>query len=64
LKEQLGRDTTVLEATLTPPDFDEAYYLRQNPDVATAISDGRLGSAYEHYIRYGRREGRNRPIKQ
>lgn len=64
LKDQLGRDSTTLESTLTPPDFDEAYYLRQNPDVAAAISDGRLGSAYEHYIRYGRREGRNRPTKQ
>ncbi len=64
LKDQLGRDSTVMEATLTPPDFDETYYLRQNPDVATAISEGRLGSAYEHYIRYGRREGRNRPMKQ
>jgi hypothetical protein len=63
LKDQVGRDSTTLESTLTPPDFDEAYYLRQNPDVAAAVSDGRLASAYEHYIRYGRREGRNRPTK-
>ncbi len=64
LKDQFGRDSTTLEATAIPPDFDEVYYLRQNPDVAGAIADGSLASGYDHYIRYGRREGRNRPVKQ
>ncbi|MFM9863058.1 MAG: glycosyltransferase family 2 protein [Micropepsaceae bacterium] len=64
LKDQLGKDGTALGAFAIPPDFDETYYLRQNPDVAAAVNEGRLTSGYDHYIRYGRREGRNRPVKQ
>jgi hypothetical protein len=35
------------------PDFDAAYYLRENPDVAEAGFD-----PLEHYLLYGRHEGR------
>lgn len=35
-------------------DFDAAYYLAQNPDVAAAGAD-----PYLHYITYGWKEGRN-----
>ncbi len=64
LKEQLGKDGASFDAIIAPPDFDETYYLRQNPDVAAAVNEGRLASGYDHYVRYGRREGRNRPVKQ
>ncbi len=64
MKDQFAKDGASLDAVIAPPDFDEAYYLRQNPDVAAAVAGGRLASAYDHYIRYGRREGRNRPVKQ
>jgi GT2 family glycosyltransferase len=64
LKDQLARDSTTFEPMAIPPDFDETFYLRQYPDVAAAVADGRLSSGYDHYIRYGRREGRNRPAKQ
>lgn len=64
LKDQLAKDNTTFEPMATPPDFDETFYLRQNPDVAAAVADGRLASGYDHYVRYGRREGRNRPTKQ
>lgn len=64
LKDQFARDSGTFEPIAIPPDFDEAFYLRQNPDVAGAVADGRLASGYDHYIRYGRREGRNRPVKQ
>lgn len=64
LKDQLAKDSTALEPVAIPPDFDETYYLRQNPDVAAAVADGRIPSGYDHYMRYGRREGRNRPTKQ
>lgn len=38
--------------------FQEAHYLATYPDVAAAVSEGRIGSAWEHYQRFGRREGR------
>lgn len=61
LKEQLDRDNATLETVATPPDFDETAYLRQNPDVAAAVAEGKLASGYDHYVRYGRTEGRLRP---
>jgi glycosyltransferase involved in cell wall biosynthesis len=63
LKEQMERDVATMGATAIPPDFDEAYYLGQNPDVAQAVAEGKLASGYDHYIRYGRREGRGRPVR-
>ncbi len=38
--------------------FDTAYYLDANPDVAAAIEAGLVGSAYDHYRTRGHREGR------
>ena len=38
--------------------FDEAGYLRLYRDLATAVADGRLASAWTHYDSYGRAEGR------
>jgi hypothetical protein len=38
--------------------FDEAGYLRLNPDVREAIENGEVDSGYSHYIKYGRAEGR------
>ena len=31
-------------------DFDEAWYLRSNPDVARAVKAGQLRSGYQHYL--------------
>lgn len=42
-----------------PADFNEAAYLRLNPDVAIAVRKGIFPSGAAHYIEYGRREGRN-----
>lgn len=39
--------------------FDESYYLRQNSDVAAAVNTGAFSSGYDHFIRFGWREGRN-----
>jgi hypothetical protein len=39
---------------LLPPDFDKAEYYRQNADVATSGID-----AAEHYLAYGKAEGRS-----
>jgi len=41
--------------------FDEVIYLWMYLDVATAISGGRIGSAWEHYEKHGRSEGRSKP---
>ncbi len=41
--------------------FDEAGYLRLNPDVRRAIELGHIESAYSHYLLYGRIEGRALP---
>lgn len=41
--------------------FDEAGYLRLNPDVRRAIEIGEIGSGYSHYLLYGRSEGRALP---
>ncbi len=39
-------------------EFDEQGYLRQNPDVAELVSQGKHRSGYEHYVRYGQYENR------
>jgi SAM-dependent methyltransferase len=41
-----------------PIDFDEAGYLRENPDVAAAIALGSFKSGAEHFRRYGSYERR------
>jgi len=38
--------------------FSEREYLRCHPDVRQAVRRGDFESGYEHYQRYGRREGR------
>jgi hypothetical protein len=40
-------------------EFDERDYLRCNPDVRRAVSQGKFGgSGWNHYQEYGRRENR------
>ena len=39
--------------------FDEAGYLRLNPDVGEAIQRGIFASGHDHYVGYGYREGRS-----
>lgn len=43
----------------TPLPFNAKWYLSQNPDVATAIEGGAPFSAIEHFLLYGRLEGRS-----
>ena len=38
--------------------FDETAYLAANPDVAAEVKSGKLASAYDHYLMYGKAEGR------
>ncbi|WP_254563497.1 SBBP repeat-containing protein [Oscillatoria sp. HE19RPO] len=39
--------------------FDEGFYLATNPDVATAVNNGSVASAFVHYTKFGKFEGRN-----
>jgi hypothetical protein len=54
--------TTTIKGTPGQPQtyFDEAAYLAANPDVAAELKSGKSNftTAYEHYLRYGKTEGR------
>ncbi len=52
--------TTKAEATLKVADevFDEAGYLRINPDVAEAVRQKKFRSGYSHYVAVGFKDGR------
>ncbi len=39
-------------------EFDEAWYLDSNKDVALAVAQGRGPSGLHHYLLYGKKEGR------
>ncbi len=41
--------------------FDEAWYLKNNPDIAQAVASGLHTSGFEHWTLYGRTEGRLPP---
>ena len=43
-----------------PGDFDCQKYLAMYQDVAASVEQGHFQTAYDHYIRYGRWEGRER----
>jgi hypothetical protein len=55
LNELLGIEQ---EAKPFIPEFDEAAYLRANPDVAISVARGKSASGLAHYNQRGRREGR------
>ncbi len=38
--------------------FREADYLAANPDVAAAVKRGKFNSGHEHYMKFGKKEGR------
>jgi hypothetical protein len=38
--------------------FDAAEYLRANPDVANAVGEGRVPSAWSHFVSHGYLENR------
>ncbi len=48
----------LLQIALATAEFDEDSYLRENPDVATALEAGTIESAHVHYIGFGYFEGR------
>jgi len=43
---------------VTAANFDEVAYAIAYPDVAAEIAQGKFKNAYEHYVQYGKAEGR------
>lgn len=39
-------------------EFDEVSYLMANPDVSVAVKEGQFSNGYEHYMKFGKKEGR------
>jgi GT2 family glycosyltransferase len=58
--EDRGRDDARAEL-ISREIFDEAGYLRLNPDVQKAIELGQVESGYSHYLVHGHAEGRSLP---
>lgn len=56
LRSPLNRDQK--SPVQMPAVFDEAYYLRNNPDVARRVREGAIRNGMEHYKNSGMREGR------
>jgi hypothetical protein len=52
----------ILQLALSAADFDEATYLRENPDVADSVRRGLVPDAKFHYVNYGYFEGRKGAI--
>jgi len=42
----------------TAEDFDEAAYLKANPDVRRVVENGGFADGRDHFQQYGRSEGR------
>ena len=57
-----GRAYSATQAGRTPVptdgSFDEAWYLLAFPDVAKAVAEGGIASAYDHWLDMGHAEGR------
>jgi hypothetical protein len=45
-------------SSLGAPGFSEAYYLLENPDVAAMVTAGQFATGLDHYLSFGRAEGR------
>lgn len=62
--QQLAQFAAEHGIVISPPsNFDEEAYLAMYPDVAKAVSSGRLQSGYLHYALNGHLEGRRRANK-
>ncbi len=59
---QIAAPTVTPARTLHPnydqDEFDETYYLQLYPDVAQAVTRNQFASGWQHFLNFGRREGR------
>lgn len=49
----------MLKVALQKSGFDEAYYLKENPDIRKARDEGKIGNLSEHFSETGYFEGRS-----
>jgi hypothetical protein len=54
----LLRESEVESEAPVVPLFDEGFYLTTYPDVAAAVRRGQLRDGFDHFVRWGRGEGR------
>jgi 2-polyprenyl-3-methyl-5-hydroxy-6-metoxy-1,4-benzoquinol methylase len=46
------------EKLMDGSNFDEQFYLKENPDVARAVKRRQFRSGHQHYLKHGKREAR------
>ena len=51
-------ETYLHQSSSSAPEFTELGYLEANPDVDEAVRSGELESGYEHWMKWGKKEGR------
>jgi hypothetical protein len=49
----------LLQVAVANSDFNEAGYLRENPDIAAAVRTGKVKDPHLHYVGFGYFEGRD-----
>jgi len=64
VREDIVRYLTTTGASALSPaaTFDEAYYVRENPDVAAALASGTFPCGFQHFLQFGMHENR-RPFE-
>jgi phytanoyl-CoA hydroxylase len=58
---RLGIRPPLTEAEISAANFDDAWYLAANPDVARGVAEGDYSSGHDHWFRAGRAENRIAP---
>jgi hypothetical protein len=57
-----GHSPIMMSTEATSENFDERAYLAQNGDVARAIAAGMFASAWDHFVKTGKKEGRRQRL--
>ena len=57
-----GHSPIMMSTEATSENFDERGYLAQNGDVARAIKAGMFASAWDHFVKTGKQEGRRQRL--
>ena len=57
-----GHSPIMMSTEATSENFDERAYLAQNGDVARAIKAGMFASAWDHFVKTGKQEGRRQRL--
>jgi len=63
MQDRLYDKPQTLQSIATDANFDEACYLRANPDVAAAVRAHQFESGRQHFEAFGRQERRRLQLK-